>query len=163
MREQITSRWKTQIVKSISDCSQNSQVLFSGIINQADGNYNEKISEINTRMASYSEGQGVIFINNNTNDNINNNNNNNDNNNDNIDCTCLNRDRLLLNKKSYSNFYFNLNELIKSIWLDVIYAAQLTETSGNISLRKSIYEAIKCLGNENPSNVFSYSNINSIR
>ena len=54
-----------KIVKSIRDCSENTQALLSGIISQEDGNYNDKISEINTRMASYSEGQGLIFINNN--------------------------------------------------------------------------------------------------
>ena len=43
-------------VKLIRDSSGNTQVLLSGIINQEDGNYNDKISEINTRMASYSEG-----------------------------------------------------------------------------------------------------------
>ena len=64
-------------VKSIRVFSENTQVLFSGIISREDGNYNDKISEINKRMASYSEGQGLIFINN-----------------TNIDGTCLNRGRL---------------------------------------------------------------------
>ena len=63
-------------VKSIRVFSENTQVLFSGIISREDGNYNDKISEINKRMASYSEGQGLIFINN-----------------TNIDGTCLNRGR----------------------------------------------------------------------
>ena len=89
-----------KIVKSIRDCSENTQVLLYGIINRDDGNHNDKISEMNNRMASYSEGQGLIFINNNNNNNNNNkntnnnndddhhnnnnnNNNNNDNNNDN--------------------------------------------------------------------------------
>ena len=54
-----------KIVKSIRDCSENTQVLLSGIISQEDENYNDKISEINARMASYSEGQGLIFLNNN--------------------------------------------------------------------------------------------------
>ena len=48
-------------------------------------------------MASDSEGQGLIFINNN------------------IDGTCLNRGRLHLNKKGYSKFSLNLIELMKSI------------------------------------------------
>ena len=52
-------------MKSIRDCSGNTQLLFSGIINREDWNYNDKISEINTRMASYSESQKLIFINNN--------------------------------------------------------------------------------------------------
>ena len=56
-------------------------------------------------MAPYSEGQGLIFISN-----------------DNIDGTCLNRGRLQLNKKGYSKFS------MKSIWLDVMNAAQLIET-----------------------------------
>ena len=43
-------------MKLIRDyCSKNTQVLLSGIINGEDGNYNDKISEINTRLASYSE------------------------------------------------------------------------------------------------------------
>ena len=61
----------------IRGCSENTQVLLFGIINREDGNHNDKISEINTRMASYSEGQGLTFINKN-----------------NIDDTCLNRGRL---------------------------------------------------------------------
>ena len=51
-----------RIVKSIRDCSENTKVLLSGIINPEDGNYNDKISEINTGMISYSEVQGLIFI-----------------------------------------------------------------------------------------------------
>ena len=39
-----------KIVKSISGCSENTQVLLSGIINQKNGNYSDKISEINTRL-----------------------------------------------------------------------------------------------------------------
>ena len=84
-------------MKSIGDCSENTQVLLSGIINREDGNYNDKISEKNTRMTSYSEGQRLIFINNN------------------IDGTCLNRGRLHSNKKDYSKFSLNLIESIKDI------------------------------------------------
>ena len=44
-----------------------------------------------------------------------------------------------------------------------MHAAQLNETSSNISLRKSTYETLKRLCNENPSNViFSFLNMNSI-
>ena len=44
-----------------------------------------------------------------------------------------------------------------------MHAVQLIETSSNISLRKSNYEILKRLRNENPSNViFSFLNINSI-
>ena len=49
-------------------------------------------------MASYSEGQGLIFINKN-----------------NINRTCLNTGRSHLNKKGYSKFLLNLIELIKSL------------------------------------------------
>ena len=53
---------------------------------------------------------------------------------------------------------------MKSISLDAMHAAQLTETSSKISLCKPTYETLKCLLNENPSNViFSFLNINSIR
>ena len=38
-------------MKQIRDCSENMQVLLHGIINLEDGDYNDKISEINTRMA----------------------------------------------------------------------------------------------------------------
>ena len=65
-----------KIVKLIRDCSENTQVLLSGIVNREGGNYNDKIS----RMGSDSEGQGLIFINNN-----------------NIDGVCLSRRRLHLN------------------------------------------------------------------
>ena len=41
-----------KIVKSIRDCAENTQVLLSRIINRKDRNYNYKISEIHTRMAS---------------------------------------------------------------------------------------------------------------
>ena len=84
-------------MKSIRDCSENTQVLLSGLINREDGNYNYnyKISEINTRMASYSEGQGLIFTNNN-----------------NINGTCFIRRRLLLNKKGCSKF--SLKDTIKA-------------------------------------------------
>ena len=51
-------------------------------------NYNDKISELITRMTSYGEGQGLIFVNNN-----------------NIDGTYLDRGRLHLNKKGYSKFH----------------------------------------------------------
>ena len=44
-----------KIVKLIRDCSENTQVLFSGIINREDRNHSDKISEINTRMASYND------------------------------------------------------------------------------------------------------------
>ena len=87
-----------KIVKSIRDSSENTQVLLSGIINREDWNYNDKISEINTGMASYSEGQGLIFINNN-----------------NIDGTCLNSARLHLNKKSLSKLSLNSIESMKSL------------------------------------------------
>ena len=87
-----------KIVKSIRDCSGNTQLLFSGIINREDWNYNDKISEINTRMASYSEGQKLIFINNN-----------------NINRTCLNRLTLHLNNRGYSKFSLDLIESMKSI------------------------------------------------
>ena len=50
------------------------------------------------RMASYSEGQWLIFVNNN-----------------NIDGTCLNRGRLYLNKKGCSKFSLNLFESMKSV------------------------------------------------
>ena len=87
-----------KIVKSIRDCSENTQVLLSGIINLEEGNYNDKISEIDTRMASYCESQGLIFLNDN-----------------NIDGICLNRGGLHLNKKGYSKFSLNLIESMKSI------------------------------------------------
>ena len=67
-------------VKSIRECSENTQVLISGIINREDGNGNDKISQINTRMPSNSEGQGLTFTNN-------------------VDGTCLNRGRFHFNKK----------------------------------------------------------------
>ena len=134
-------------MKSVRDCSENTQVLLSGIISREDGNYINKISELNTKMASYREGQGRIFINDN-----------------NIDGTCLNRGRLHLNKKDYSKFSLNLIQSMKSMSLLVMHAAQLIETSSNISLRKYAYEALKRVRNENPSNViFSFLNINSIR
>ena len=45
-----------------------------------------------------------------------------------------------------------------------MHAAQFVETSSNVSLRKSTYETLKCLHNENSSIViFSFLNINSIR
>ena len=85
-----------KIVKSIKDCSQNMQALLSGIISREDGNHNDKISEINIRMALFSKGQGLIFINNNG-----------------IDGACLNRGRLHLNKKCCSKFSLNLIESMK--------------------------------------------------
>ena len=66
-----------EIVKSIKDCSENTQVLLSGIISREDVNYSDKISEINMRMASSRQGQRLIFTDNNS-----------------IDGTCLNRGRL---------------------------------------------------------------------
>ena len=84
-------------MQSTRDCSENTQVLLSGIMNREDGNYNNRTSEINTRMASYSEGQGYFSINNN-----------------NIDRTCLNRGKLHLNNKGYSKFSLNLLESMKS-------------------------------------------------
>ena len=68
-RNIYTMKFIRKIVKPIRDYLENTQVSLSGIINGEDGNHNDKISEI---MASYSEGQGLIFKNNNT------------------DCTCLN-------------------------------------------------------------------------
>ena len=65
-RDIYTMKFIRKIVKSIRDYSKNIQVSLSGIINGEDGNHNDKISEINTGMASYSEGQGLIFKNNNT-------------------------------------------------------------------------------------------------
>ena len=65
-RDIYTMKFIRKIVKSIRDYSKNIQVSLSGIINGEDGNNNDKISEINTGMASYSEGQGLIFKNNNT-------------------------------------------------------------------------------------------------
>ena len=84
-------------MQSTRDYSENTQVLLSGIMNREDGNYNNRTSEINTRMASYSEGQGYFSINNN-----------------NIDRTCLNRGKLHLNNKGYSKFSLNLLESMKS-------------------------------------------------
>ena len=65
-RDIYTMKFIRKVVKSIRDYSKNIQVSLSGIINGEDGNHNDKISEINTGMASYSEGQGLIFKNNNT-------------------------------------------------------------------------------------------------
>ena len=42
-------------------CSENTQVFLFGIINREDGNDNDKISEIDLRMASYSESQGLFY------------------------------------------------------------------------------------------------------
>ena len=97
-RDTKTMKNIKKIAKSIRDCSENTQVLLSGIINREDGNYNDKTSEINTRMASYSEGQRLIFIKD-----------------SNIDGTCLNRGRLHLNKKGYNKFSLNLIESMESI------------------------------------------------
>ena len=45
-----------------------------------------------------------------------------------------------------------------------MHAVQLIEISSNISLRKSTYETLQRLRNENPSNViFLFLSINSIR
>ena len=44
-----------------------------------------------------------------------------------------------------------------------MHAAQLIDPSSNISLRNSIYEALKRLCNENPSHVNSFFNLNSVR
>ena len=55
-------------------------------------------------MASYSEGQGFIFINNNS-----------------TDITWLNRARLYLRKKTTVNSH--LIESMKSIWLDAMHTA----------------------------------------
>ena len=65
-RDIYTMKFIRKIVKSIRDYSKNIQVSLPGIINGEDGNHSDKISEINTGMASYSEGQGLIFKNNNT-------------------------------------------------------------------------------------------------
>ena len=115
------------IANSVRDSTENKQVLLSGIIKRENRNYNDKILEINARMASYSEGHKLIFTTNNDSDG-----------------TCLNRRRLHLNKKGYSKFLLNLIELMKSIYFDFMHAAQLRQTSSNISLCKSIYEALKC-------------------
>ena len=53
MRDINTMKNNKQIVKSVRDCSENTQVLLPGIINREDGNYTDKIAEINLRMASY--------------------------------------------------------------------------------------------------------------
>ena len=62
-------------------------------------------------------------------------------------------------KKGYSKFSLNLIESVKNIWLDVMHTAQHIETSSNISLWKSTYEALKRLRNENPSNGYTNYNI----
>ena len=111
-----TMTYIRKTVKSIGNCSKNTKVLLPGETNWEDGNYNNKISEINTRKVSYSEGQGLIFINNN-----------------NIDGKYRNRVRLHLNKKGYSKLSLNLNKSMKSIWLDVMHTVRLIEISSNIS------------------------------
>ena len=45
----------TIIVTLTWDCSENMPVLLSGIANWEDGNYNYKISKINTNIGSYEE------------------------------------------------------------------------------------------------------------
>ena len=50
-----------EIVKSIMDCSENMQVLFSGIVKGEEGNRNHKFSGIKARMTSYSEGRGRFY------------------------------------------------------------------------------------------------------
>ena len=50
-----------EIVKSIMDCPENMQVLFSGIVNGEEGNRNHKFSGIKARMTSYSEGRGLFL------------------------------------------------------------------------------------------------------
>ena len=50
-----------EIVKSIMDCSENMQVLFSGIVTGEEGNRNHKFSGIKARMTSYSEGRGLFL------------------------------------------------------------------------------------------------------
>ena len=94
-----------KIVKSIRDCSENTQVLLSGIISREDRNYNNKISEINMCMASYRERRGLIFTNNNS-----------------IDSAVLNRGILHLNKKDYRKFSLNLIEWMKSKYKHKFYS-----------------------------------------
>ena len=84
----INMKKNRKIVKSIRDCSEYTRYYY-----REDVNYNNKISKINTRMASYSEGQRLLFVDN-----------------DNVDGTCLNRGRLRLNKTGYSKFSLNLIE-----------------------------------------------------
>ena len=49
-----------KVLKSIRECFEYRQVLLSGLVILEDGSYYDKISKINTKMASHSEGQDLF-------------------------------------------------------------------------------------------------------
>lgn len=52
-----------KILKSIWEYLENTQILLSGLIKREDGHYSNEVYKVNTNMAAYSEGSGIVFIN----------------------------------------------------------------------------------------------------
>ena len=44
-----------------NDANQETQIVFSGIIDREDNNYSEKIQESNTKLESYCKSNGFVF------------------------------------------------------------------------------------------------------
>ena len=77
------------------------KIAFSSIINREDEDFKDKITDVNNKLKNYCNSAGMDFIDN-----------------SNIDGSCLNRGKLLLNRKVTAALAKNLFRFIRSLPVD---------------------------------------------
>ena len=86
-----------KVITTIKEIDVNNevQIAFSGVIHRDDEDFEEKIKEINRKLENLCKGKGIKFISNN-----------------NIDSSCLNRNKLHLNKSGTAQLVKNFHRLL---------------------------------------------------
>ena len=87
-----------KVITTIKEIAVNNeiQIAFSSVIHRNDQDFEEEIKEINRKLENLCEGKGIKFINN-----------------TNIDCSCLNRSKLHLNKSETALLLKNFSQALK--------------------------------------------------
>ena len=90
-----------KVISSIKDCDteNNIKIASSSIIYRSDHDFEDKINEANRKLENLCKGKGMVFINN-----------------SNIDSTCLNRNKLHLNKSGTSLLIKYFSKAMNSVW-----------------------------------------------
>ena len=108
----------------------------------------DKINETNRKLENLCKGKGMIFIGN-----------------SNIGGTCLNRNKLHLNKSGTSLLIKNLSKAVNSVWLiNENDNGEVLNLTNSFSVSFSRLSYLRNLWSKNAGNIiFSHLNINSMR
>ena len=86
-----------KVVKAIKESSEETEIIISGVIKREDGDYDKDITELNAKLKTYCSSNSFVYIDN-----------------ENIDSSCLDRNKLHLNKKGSKLFSFNIIGALKN-------------------------------------------------